>query len=87
MSKKPKFRPVLTRIKLNPEQAVLACGCYSTGLIAQYTGAITEASWTPTSSTVCNGYWSKTTLSATGCGGTDGGWVSVYNILGAGAIS
>lgn len=28
MSRKPKFRPVITRVRLNPEQAVLACGCY-----------------------------------------------------------
>jgi hypothetical protein len=26
---KPKFDPVVTRIKLNPEQAVLACLCWS----------------------------------------------------------
>jgi hypothetical protein len=31
MAKKPKFKPVITRVKLNPEQAVLACACYSTG--------------------------------------------------------
>jgi len=29
MSRKPKFKPVITRIKLNPEQAVLACACYA----------------------------------------------------------
>lgn len=26
--KKPKFKPVITKIKLNPEQAVLQCDCY-----------------------------------------------------------
>lgn len=26
---KPKFDPIVTRIKLNPEQAVLACTCWS----------------------------------------------------------
>lgn len=31
MSRKPKFNPEITRIKLNPEQAVLACDCYSDG--------------------------------------------------------
>ena len=31
MSRKPKFRPRVTRIKLNPEQAVLACDCWNTG--------------------------------------------------------
>ncbi len=29
MPKKPKFRPRITRIKLNPEQAVLACNCFN----------------------------------------------------------
>jgi len=27
--KKKKFKPVITRVKLNPEQAVLSCACYS----------------------------------------------------------
>lgn len=27
MSRKMKFMPVITRIKLDPEQAVLSCGC------------------------------------------------------------
>lgn len=31
MSRKPKFRPKITRIKLNPEQAVLVCDCYNVG--------------------------------------------------------
>ena len=30
MSKKPEFRPRITRVKLNPEQAVLTCNCYLT---------------------------------------------------------
>lgn len=29
MPKKQKFKPVITRIKLNPEQAVLGCMCYT----------------------------------------------------------
>lgn len=29
MPKKPKFKPEITRVKLNPEQAVLACACYT----------------------------------------------------------
>jgi len=29
MSRKPKFRPEIRRIRLNPEQAVLFCVCYS----------------------------------------------------------
>jgi len=31
MPKKAKFKPLITRIKLNPEQAVLSCNCYSVG--------------------------------------------------------
>lgn len=31
MSRKPKFRPVITRVKLNPEQAVLICTCFQYG--------------------------------------------------------
>lgn len=27
-SGKPKFRPIITRVKLYPEQAVLTCPCY-----------------------------------------------------------
>lgn len=29
---KPKFNPIVTRVKLNPEQAVLACTCYANNL-------------------------------------------------------
>ena len=31
MAIKPEFNPEITRIKLNPEQAVLACSCWSGG--------------------------------------------------------
>lgn len=31
MPRKPKFRPRISRIKLNPEQAVLVCTCWTTG--------------------------------------------------------
>ena len=31
MSKKPKFNPEIRQIKLSPEQAVLACDCFSIG--------------------------------------------------------
>lgn len=33
MPKKPKFRPRITRVKLNPEQAVLACECFAGGRV------------------------------------------------------
>ncbi len=32
MGRKPKFIPVINRVKLNPEQAVLACPCYVSGV-------------------------------------------------------
>jgi len=28
MNRKSKFKPIVTRIELNPEQAVLTCDCY-----------------------------------------------------------
>jgi hypothetical protein len=31
MSRKAKFKPEITRVKLNPEQAVLTCACYNEG--------------------------------------------------------
>jgi nitrite reductase/ring-hydroxylating ferredoxin subunit len=34
MSKKPKFKPEITRIALNPEQAVLTCQCYNASFYA-----------------------------------------------------
>lgn len=38
MSRKPKFKPEITRVKLNPEQAVLSCGCYNNGRTSGGTG-------------------------------------------------
>lgn len=38
MPQKLKFKPVITRIKLNPEQAVLACSCYGSRLVWTRTG-------------------------------------------------
>ncbi|MDD5078705.1 MAG: hypothetical protein PHH68_08030 [Candidatus Omnitrophica bacterium] len=34
MAQKMKFKPVITRIKLNPEQAVLSCACFSGGYMS-----------------------------------------------------
>lgn len=31
MAGKPKFKPEITRIRLNPEQAVVMCACYNLG--------------------------------------------------------
>jgi hypothetical protein len=33
MARKSKFKPVITRVKLNPEQAVLSCSCYTAGFV------------------------------------------------------
>ncbi len=41
--KKPKFKPVVTRVKLNPEQAVLQCSCYSVGLQRTDDGTTVDA--------------------------------------------
>ncbi len=30
---KGKFRPIITRVKLHPEQAVLQCSCYHSGQV------------------------------------------------------
>jgi hypothetical protein len=38
MPRKPKFKPVITRIRLNPEQAVLICSCWDGGL--ELTGGV-----------------------------------------------
>ena len=38
MQQKLKFKPVITRVKLNPEQAVLSCGCYNSGIRVSVTG-------------------------------------------------
>ncbi len=35
---KPQFKPIITRVKLNPEQAVLQCSCYDIGTISGSTG-------------------------------------------------
>ena len=47
MGRKPKFRPVITRVKLNPEQAVLSCNCYSMGYnyLTTQAGGIDNAYW------------------------------------------
>ena len=34
--RKPKFRPEISRVKLNPEQAVLVCDCYTSNWRIKY---------------------------------------------------
>lgn len=63
MSQKMKFNPIVTRIKLNPEQAVLLCTCFSSGRAISTAGG-------RTSTTVCgrsvreNPRYNKTETSA-----------------------
>lgn len=39
MKKKKRFRPTITRVKLNPEQAVLTCACYNLGFSSNSSGS------------------------------------------------
>jgi len=34
--RKPKFKPEITRVKLNPEQAVLSCNCFQYGWVTDF---------------------------------------------------
>ena len=38
MSRKPRFNPEITRVKLNPEQAVLQCTCFDRHRIGTVVG-------------------------------------------------
>ena len=40
---KKKFKPVITRVKLNPEQAVLQCDCWTSGNINAATDVATAS--------------------------------------------
>ena len=61
MSRKPKFRPEIRRIKLNPEQAVLLCNCYDSGVTIFLSMEHSGYDWRHTSTP---GY----------CGGTSRQW-------------
>ena len=51
MGRKPKFRPKITRVKLNPEQAVLTCNCFSRGVIGVLPKTFSDVSY----GTACEG--------------------------------
>jgi len=55
MPKKEKFKPQVNRIKLNVEQAVLACTCYMDG----YYGACGSGFFSGTRYRLCAGLGSK----------------------------
>lgn len=60
MVRKPKLELKITRIKLNPEQAVLACSCYSGGLrhnTALHAMQFSFATWCSGRSTVTGRWW------------------------------
>lgn len=53
MSRKPKFKPEITRVKLNPEQAVLVCDCFTTGTKIGWTEGVAYSQAILSTSTVC----------------------------------
>ena len=73
MQKKLKFNPVITRIKLNPEQAVLSCSCFSRGATVRVAGTRRN-----TGSSICAGGRTLTARS---------GWPATYSTTGASAVS
>jgi hypothetical protein len=54
MARKPKFKPTITRVKLNPEQAVLSCDC-NNGAFGWYTYGSTNLGTGKGSQVYCNG--------------------------------
>ena len=72
MPRKPKFRPRITRIKLNPEQAVLACSCWDAGVSCCSSNSRTDNPiWYVLGCTP--GYRTKTHIVGP-CVNTTGGW-------------
>ena len=69
MAEKLKFKPVITRIKLNPEQAVLSCTCYSarkmsTATVTTRTRTTCKLGSIVTSKTTGNYYYAAGTVSS-----------------------
>jgi hypothetical protein len=58
-TQKKKFKPVITRVKLNPEQAVLTCNCYNTS------NYYNPGSSSVAGTTKCAGYQQKGTTTLT----------------------
>ena len=66
MSRKPRFKPEITRVKLNPEQAVLSCTCH--GLGAHWTSGSPTKSLFANNQYVCDpGSRSMGTVDVSGC--------------------
>lgn len=64
MSKKHEFKPEISRITLNPEQAVLSCDCYSYGQKAV---------------TSLPHYWTFAERQGACSGKSRGNWAACYN--------
>jgi hypothetical protein len=84
MARKSKFKPVITRVKLNPEQAVLSCSCYNTGrsfLAVAYLDANSP------SGPHCNS--AKTSVTTTACiaNGEAGGYGAAVTLVPSAASS
>lgn len=74
MLRKPKFRPVITRVKLNPEQAVLFCTCYSDGNYSSGADLYSDT----LGQRVCSGIDRRTGLGTNWCCGSRGGRAGSY---------
>ncbi len=49
MAKKKRFKPIITRVKLNPEQAILSCACWNCGYSTSTSGSFFwEGNWCTT---------------------------------------
>ncbi len=69
MSRRPKFNPEISRVKLNPEQAVLQCACF--GATAKVWNSSANKG---SSATFCNAGSGRTfgTKTQSSCAGTSG---------------
>jgi hypothetical protein len=86
MPSRLKFKPKITRVKLNPEQAVLTCVCYSGGYDASRTAANRRAGGSVV--TVCNsGGSARVTRTGNNNCGTSGGSYTYYRRAGGTVIS
>jgi hypothetical protein len=66
MDKKKSFKPVITKIALDPEQAVLTCTCWLSGYIPR-TGTANRAANVCTSRARTTAAYSRTTTSGGRC--------------------
>jgi hypothetical protein len=78
MGRKPKFKPVITRIRLNPEQAVLLCDCYDTGVDM---GSLVETDGiNPGTQQGCIKLTKNIGYKGTSCSGTGSAGFKIYSV-------